>query len=127
MGLFGSAFTWWTDASWGTRLFTRRHGKEVGRDEAGNVYFQHKDDPARRWVIYDGSNDSSRVPPGWNAWLRGTIDDLPEKALPVRRPFEAQPQPNLTGTAGAWRPQGSLGTGGQRPMATGDYQAWKPE
>ena len=127
MGLFGSAFTWWTDASWGTRFNTRRFGREVGRDEAGNVYFQHKKDPARRWVIYSGSNDSSRVPPGWNAWLRGTIDALPAEGLPQRRPFEAAPQPNLTGTAEAWRPQGSLGGGGQRPMATGDYQAWKPE
>ncbi len=127
MGLFANAFTWWNDASWGTRLFTRRHGREVGRDEAGNVYFQHRKDPARRWVIYAGSNDSSRVPPGWNAWLRGTIDELPEKGLPQRRPFEAEPKPNLTGTADAWRPQGSLGSGGQRPIATGDYQAWKPE
>jgi len=59
--------------------------------------------------------------------MRGRIDGLPEKDLPVRRPFEAPPQPNLTGTDDAWRPQGSFGGGGTRPLATGDYQAWKPE
>ncbi len=128
MGLFANAFTWWNGASWGTTIFSRRHGKEVGRDEAGNVYFEHRKDAARRWVIYSGNNDSSRVPPGWNAWLRGTIDARPDDGgLPVRRKFEQPPQANVTGTDGAYRPGGSLIGKGQRAPATGDYQAWRPE
>ena len=127
MGLIANAFTWWNGASWGTSLFSRRNGEEVGRDEAGNIYFRHKKDRARRWVIYAGANDSSRVPPGWNAWLRGTIDDLPDKSLPTRRVFEKAPLPNVSGTSAAYRPSGSLLGAGQRPAATGDYQAWKPE
>ena len=127
MGIFANAFTWWNGASWGTSLFSRRHGKEVGRDEDGNVYFEHRDDPARRWVMYAGNNDSSRVPPGWNAWLRGTIGELPEKGLPQRRAFEQPPLPNVTGTSRAYRPAGSLSASGVRPAATGDYQAWTPE
>ncbi len=127
MGLFANAFTWWNGASWGTSIFSHRKGDEVGRDEAGNVYFKHRDDPARRWVIYSGSNDSSRVPPAWNAWLRGTIADLPDKALPQRRSFEQPPQPNITGTDAAYRPSGSLRSSGVRAAATGDYQAWKPD
>ena len=35
MGLLVNAFTWWNGASWGTALSTRRFGREVGRDEAG--------------------------------------------------------------------------------------------
>ena len=127
MGIFANAFTWWNGASWGTMITSRRNGEEVGRDDAGNVYFRHRKDPARRWVIYDGSNDSSRVPPGWNAWLRGTIDELPEAALPARRSFEQPPRPNLTGTREAYRPDGSMGGKGIRAPATGDYQAWTPE
>ncbi len=127
MGIFANAFTWWNGASWGTAIFSRRNGEEVGRDHAGNIYFKHRDDPARRWVIYDGNNDSSRVPPGWNAWLRGTIDELPDKALPTRRAFETPPQPNVTGTAAAFRPAGSLGGKGVRAASTGDYQPWTPE
>jgi NADH:ubiquinone oxidoreductase subunit len=127
MGIFANAFTWWNGASWGTSIFSRRHGKEVGRDEAGNVYFEHRQDPSRRWVIYSGNNDSSRVPPGWNAWLRGTIADLLEKGLPPRRAFEQPPQANVTGTPSAYRPSGSLAASGVRAAATGDYQAWKPE
>ncbi len=127
MGWLVNAFTWWNGASWGTSLVTRRHGEEVGKDEAGNVYFQHKDNPRRRWVIYDGSNDGSRVPPGWQAWLKGIIDDLPEKALPPRRDWQEEPIPNLTGTDEAWRPAGSLRAQGQRAASTGDYSAWTPD
>ena len=127
MGLFANAFTWWNGASWSTSLFSRRHGQEAGRDEAGNVYFRHSKDPARRWVIYSGANDSSRVPPGWNAWLRGTIDDVPDKALPQRRAFEQPPEANLTGSDQAWRPAGSIRAGGKRAAATGDYSAWTPD
>ena len=127
MGLFANAFTWWNGASWGTTIFSRRNGEEVGRDAQGNVYFKHRKDPARRWVMYSGGNDSSRVAPGWNAWLRGTIDDIPDKSLPPRRAFEAAPQPNLTGSDQAWRPAGSIRAGGQRPAATGDYSAWTPD
>ena len=127
MGHFANAFTWWNGASWGTSIFSRRNGEEVGRDDAGNIYFKHRKDPARRWVMYTGNNDSSRVPPGWNAWLRGTIDALPDAALPQRRAFELPPQANVTGSAAAYRPSGSLGGVGVRPAATGDYQAWKPD
>jgi NADH:ubiquinone oxidoreductase subunit len=127
MGLFANAFTWWNGASWGTLFTNRRHGEEMGRDEAGNVYFRHRKDPKRRWVIYEGSNDSSRVPPGWNAWLRGTIDEVPEKGLPPRRAFEQPPVANLTGSDGAWRPAGSIRSGGVRAASTGDYSAWTPD
>jgi NADH:ubiquinone oxidoreductase subunit len=126
MGWLANAFTWWNGASWGTSITTRRHGREAGRDEAGNVYFQHKDNPARRWVIYAGANDGSRVPPGWQSWLRGTIDELPDKGLPPRRAWELEPEPNLTGSADAWRPSGSLRAEGRRAASTGDYSAWTP-
>ena len=127
MGLIANAFTWWNGASWGTSLFSRRHGRKVGSDADGNVYFEHKKDKSRRWVIYQGDNDGCRVPPGWQAWLRGTIDDVPDNALPPARPFQQAPVPNLTGTMAAFRPDGALGSGKIRPASTGDYQPWTPD
>lgn len=129
MGLIGKFFSpsWWNGATFGTSLFSTRHGAEVGRDAEGNVYFELKKSGARRWVIYAGSNDGSRVPPAWQAWLKGTIDELPAKALPPRRPFEQPAMPNLTGTAAAFRPSGALDGRRERPASTGDYQAWKPD
>ena len=87
MGFWSRTFTWWNGATWGTGLFTWRHGEKVGQDDAGNVYYRDKKNPASRWVIYNGANDGSRVPPEWQAWLKGTIDDLPEEALPPKRRF----------------------------------------
>ncbi|GAA4021940.1 NADH:ubiquinone oxidoreductase subunit NDUFA12 [Sphingomonas swuensis] len=127
MGFLASIFTWWNGAGFSTRLFTRRHGREVGRDAAGNVYFVHRKDPRRRWVIYEGSNDASRAPPQWQSWLRGQIADVPDKAMPAARTFEKPGLPNLSGTGETYRPAGSLSRGGKRPAATGDYQAWTPD
>ena len=129
MGLFGKFFspTWWNGATFGTALWTKRNGSEVGADEAGNTYFESKGAPKRRWVIYAGSNDGSRVPPGWQSWLRGTIDELPEQGLPPRRRWEKEPVPNLTGSDEAWVPSGSLRAEGVRAATTGDYSAWTPD
>jgi NADH:ubiquinone oxidoreductase subunit len=79
-------------------------------------------------VLYNGTVEASRVPPDWHGWLHHTYAEPPTKApLGAVRNWEAPHQPNLTGTDGAYRPEGSLQKSGQRPPATGDYQAWKPE
>ena len=127
MAILSKIFTWWNGATVGTSLWTRLVGEEVGKDEFGNVYFRHKKHPERRWVIYPGDNDGSRVPPDWGLWLRGTISEVPEKALPPRRRFEKPAIPNTTGTMAAFRPDGSLGAKGVRPASTGDYQPWTPD
>jgi NADH:ubiquinone oxidoreductase subunit len=127
MGFWSKTFTWWNGATWGTQLWTKRFGNKVGSDDDGNLYVQDKKDQRRRWVSYNGSNDGSRVPPGWQLWLKGTIDDLPEKELPPVRKFQKAPTPNLTGTMAAFRPDGALGSGRIRPASTGDYEPWIPE
>ena len=126
MSFFGKIFTWWDGATVGTSLFTWRHGKRVGTDAYGNVYYRSKKGD-RRWVIYNGSNDASRIPPDWYAWIHRQIDGLPDEALPPAPKFQKEPNPNLTGTAHAYRPSGALEMGGQRAAASGDYEAWTPE
>jgi NADH:ubiquinone oxidoreductase subunit len=130
MTVLGSIFTWWNGATIGTRRHTRRFGGEVGQDVLGNVYYQAKKPDARgllrRWVIYSGANDASRVPPEWHGWLHNTIEAVPEQGLPPARVWEKAPLPNLTGTRDAYRPAGSLDAGGHRAAATGDYEAWSP-
>jgi NADH:ubiquinone oxidoreductase subunit len=126
MGLFKNLFTWWEGASLGTALYSWRNGRKVGEDGLGNAYFEGKKG-GRRWVIYAGSNDVSRVPPEYYAWLTRQIDDVPDKALPPAPSFLKPPVPNLTGTPGAYRPSGALERGGQRAAASGDYQPWLPD
>jgi len=108
-----------------------RTGEHVGTDHQGNKYYRAKKraagQPERRWVIYKGNNDASRVPAEWHGWLHGTYDGVPESHLPPPRIWEVEYTPNATGTVAAYRPAGALEKGGKRAAATGDYEAWTPE
>ena len=130
MAIFKNMFTWWEGSTFGTWLGTRRRGTHVGSDAVGNHYYMggvQTNGLPRRWVIYNGSNDASRIAPEWHSWLHGTIDDVPDTALPPPRRWEREATPNLTGTTAAYLPAGALQTGGKRRAATGDYEAWSPE
>jgi NADH:ubiquinone oxidoreductase subunit len=127
MGVFKNIFTWWEGATFGTWINTQRTGVAVGDDLLGNRYYEAKREVngrKRRWVIYNGSTDASRIPPDWHSWIHGTIDDVPSLALPEAKIWETAPVPNLTGSASAYRP---AGTGSKRALASGDYQAWSPD
>jgi NADH:ubiquinone oxidoreductase subunit len=119
------ALTWWHDSTLGTALLTRRRGVKVGTDSQGNVYYRDRAED-RRWVIYNGEVEATRIPPEWHAWLHGLTDEPPSVApLPVQ-PWEKPHLPNLSGTPEAYHPLGSLEAGGVRAKATGDYEAWRP-
>lgn len=126
MSLMDQIFTWWNGQTVGTRLFTARHGQKVGEDEEGNLFYQTADGK-RRWVIFNGVAEASRVSPDWHGWLHHTYDVPPsEQPLPRKR-WEKEHVPNLTGTPGAYRPPGSLLTPERRPRVGSDYEAWTPE
>ena len=115
----------------GTKLFTYFRGEPVGQDAAGNRYYQDRR-PARpgmrrrRWVMFAGGvEEASAIPPEWHAWIHHTTDAPIVEAN--RRPWQKPHQPNLTGTPLAYRPPGHDYLGGNRPRATGDYEAWTPE
>jgi len=131
MGIFGKIFTWWDGATIGTSLFSAMNGEQVGTDGQGNTYFRSNkktvDGHERRWVIYNGANDASRVPAEWHGWLHHSYDAVPESHLPPPKIWEAEHTPNATGTVQAYRPQGAMERGGRRARATGDYEAWSPD
>ena len=123
-------------SSLGTRLYTWLKGQEVGRDAFGNRYFREKGGgrvhpdslrKERRWVIYEGEPEASRVPPEWHAWLHHTTNEVPPEGGPPKRPWQKEHKPNLTGTAEAYRPPGHFLKGGRRAPATGDYEPWRPD
>lgn len=129
MGILKSIFTWWDGPTIGTRLWSARHGEQVGTDAQGNRYFRKtaKDGMReRRWVIYAGENESSRVPPEWHGWLHRSNDVIPDPDA-ERKPWIRAHTPNLTGSADAYLRPGALPTGRARPKTTGDYEAWSPD
>lgn len=130
MSLLSETLIWWSGNTWGTRLDTWLHGEFVGEDEQGNRYFRSKrgaKKPKRRWVIYNGYPDASKIPPGWHGWMHYRVDVPPSQQDYKPRDWQLPHQQNLTGTALAYRPDGSLLNKGERPKVTGDYEAWSPE
>lgn len=125
MSILGKIFTWWNGATVGTLLNSWKTGEQVGEDHLGNRYFRERKGE-RRWVLYNGPNDASRVPPEWHGWLHRTYDELPSEKHAPARAWQAAPTHNLTGSKDAHRPAGALERGGVRAPATGDYQAWQP-
>ncbi|MFN9928471.1 MAG: NADH:ubiquinone oxidoreductase subunit NDUFA12 [Phenylobacterium sp.] len=134
MSVLKTIFTWWNGATTGIHFTVARRARLVGQDELGNRYYEARDDKdsydkgrKRRWVIYKGYADASKVTPDWHGWLRFTFDEPPTTDPLLRRAWETDHQPNLTGTIHAWKPQGAIARGGERARATGDYEAWTPE
>lgn len=126
MGLLKRTFTWWNGQTWGTWWFTRRKGERAGTDDQGNIYYRERSGP-RRWVIYNGEAEASRIPPEWHAWLHHTVATPPSEQPPLVKAWEKPHVPNLTGTTAAYFPAGSLNAGGVRAKASGDYEAWSPD
>lgn len=118
-------FSWWSGQTFGTWLYTLRHGREVGRDADGNVYYEDRRS-GRRWVIYAVDNDSSRVPPEWHVWLHKTRIEPPSEVPLVERAWEKPWRPNPTGSDHTELPSGALAASGKRAPAAADYRPWTP-
>ncbi|MFQ5437498.1 MAG: NADH:ubiquinone oxidoreductase subunit NDUFA12 [Paracoccaceae bacterium] len=116
--------TWWNRETFGTQLFTWRKGLLVGTDDHGNRFFQTRDGK-RRWVLYNGNIEASRVSPEWHGWLHHTFSDHPGETPLARKPWEKPHQANLTGSDAAYAPAGSLRA--SEPVRRSDYEAWQPE
>jgi len=118
------AVTWWNSATLNTQLYTWRKGIKVGEDEQGNQYYRTRDDK-HRWVIYNGESEATRVPPDWHGWLHRFYDDPPNEKPLEHKPWEKPHHENLTGTALAYAPPGSMRRA--HPVERRDYEAWQPE
>ena len=122
----------------GTRLYTWLKGQLVGTDQFGNRYYRERGSRAlkrgggmesreRRWVLYNGIVEASRVPPEWHGWLHHTVDSPPQPGEAKKYAWQKDHLPNLSGTDLAYRPPGSVLRGGHRAHATGDYEPWTPD
>jgi len=127
MGILKSllrAATWWHGGTLNTQFYTWRKGVRVGEDNEGNIFYRNADD-TRRWVMFNGEAEASRVSPDWHGWLHHTYREPPtDRPLP-RKAWEKPHQENLTGTALAYAPAGSIRRA--EPAKRSDYEAWSPE
>jgi NADH:ubiquinone oxidoreductase subunit len=132
MGILREIFSWWDGNTLGTRITIARQGRFVGKDEFGNRYYEQKKGVGplgrpRRWVTYTDFAEASKVGADWHGWLHHTFDEPPTKQNYQPRPWQRPHLMNMTGTAEAYRPPGSILARGVRPKATGDYKPWRPQ
>ncbi len=118
-------------ATIGTRIYTALKGSFVGEDEYGNRYYEARsektaDGHKKRWVVYKGLAEPTKVTAHWHGWLHYSTDTVPTKSTSPHYKWEKASQPNLTGTTLAYVPPGHVSRGGQRAPTTADYEAWKP-
>lgn len=106
-----------------SRYFIRTFNKQVGTDQFGNNYFIGSTKTSfgkeKRFVIYSGINDGSKVPPMWHAWLHYLSDELPLSE--DKYDWQQDYIPNVSGTRYAYNPAKSKCTKVEM------YSSWKPE
>jgi NADH:ubiquinone oxidoreductase subunit len=134
MSIISEIFSWWGGNTWGTR-WTLMGTRAVGSDAYGNRYYEQRPGgrleltPAgkpRRYVIYKDASEASQIPAEWHAWIHYLTDTPPSEETYSAKPWQKAHKANMTGTAEAYRPAGSILGSGVRPKATGDYKPWRP-
>ena len=95
-------FIWWNQETFGTKLKTILSGKFVGSDSFGNKYYQSK--AGKRWIIYKGEIDASKIPLEWYSWIHFTNNRIENKHDLEKYNWQKPHQSNQTGTQNAYHP-----------------------
>ncbi|MDC3114599.1 NADH-ubiquinone oxidoreductase subunit NDUFA12 family protein [Candidatus Pelagibacter sp.] len=114
---FKKFFTWWNQDTFGTRIKTILFGKFVGKDSFGNKYYESKNN--KRWVIYAGEIDASKIPVEWYSWIHFTPNKIEKKHDIDKYDWQKPHQPNLTGTDNAYFPNKN------KNAVKKKYKSWK--
>ena len=99
---FKQIFTWWNHQTLGTRIYTLFFGKYKGNDYFGNKYFQSKS--GRRWVIYNGEVDATKIPNEWYSWIHYLNNKIENTQNIKKYKWQKKNVPNRTGTSKAFHP-----------------------
>ena len=115
---------------WGMKLLTYFKGTLVGQDQEGNAYYQERfwfkttKRRPRRWVMYKGMMEGSKVPAEWYGWVHHMLDAPLDFQL--NKNWQKPHVPNLTGTPLAYRPEGHISQRGSKKTVAQSYQPWRP-
>src|SRR5580704_4376488 len=112
-------------ATFGTLLYTLFKGTRVGKDKYGNVYYEARSEKnalgkKKRWVVYEGVVEASKVPAQWHGWMHYTTDVRPDDAPKLQYSWLKEHIPNLTGTRLAYVPPGDISSGKHRAACVAD-------
>ena len=105
-------------------LWVKLFSKQVGADQFGNKYFVGTNKNSlgknKRYVIYNGIADGSKVPPMWHAWLHYLSSNIPLNADTAPYIWQQEHVQNLTGTKYAYNPNSNC-------AKLSVYSRWSPD
>jgi NADH:ubiquinone oxidoreductase subunit len=110
-------FIWWNQETLGTKLETVFYGKFIGSDSDGNKYYQSK--KGKRWVIYSGEIDASKISNEWYSWMHFTYNKIENNHDLKKYDWQKPHQSNQTGTKNAYHPNTNNG------QIKKKYTSWK--
>ena len=113
-------FTWWNSQTIGTFIYTIFFGKLVGKDDSGNKYYQNNS--GKRWVIYKGEINASKIPSDWFLWIHHTTNDTPSKNKKSKHFWQKPHKENKTGTNDSYKPNKIT----KKSKDFKKYETWKP-
>ena len=116
--------------TFGTSIYTWLCGNFVGADEFGNKYYcnskNFESESAKRWVMYNGEIEASKIPPHWNSWLQKTTN-IPPNDYVHQYKWQKNHLPNMTGTSKSYLPNSHpLSNSYDTEKMKTDYEKWKP-
>ncbi len=113
-------FTWWNSQTFGTFFYTIFFGKFVGKDDFGNKYY--KNNKGKRWVIYNGEVNASKITSDWFSWMHNISNIVPIENKKEKFTWQKPHKENKTGT------KESLKTNiiSKDDKKFKKYESWKP-
>ena len=115
--LIKEIFTWWNRQTLGTRIQTILFGKYVGKDEFGNKYYKSKS--GKRWVVYKGEIDASKIPTEWYSWMHYTSNTIENVHEFKKYNWQKPHLYNQTGTKNRYHPKEN------KDATKKKYTSWK--
>ena len=103
-----------------TNFLIKRSSNLIGKDEFGNEYFEHKKNN-KRFILYNGQAEASKIPPNWHGWMHYTTDKKPTNKTSRKYSWQKTPIPNLTGTKNSYSPKNK-----ESSKSSSNYQSWNP-
>jgi len=114
----------------GLYIRTLLKGRFIGQDVYGNRYYCERSwwpwsrsPGSRRWVLYKGLAEASKIPAEWHSWLHGG-PATPLETASAKYPWQKPHQPNLTGTPNSYQP--SVLAAPKNKEAPKYYEPWTP-
>jgi len=113
-------FTWWNSQTFGTFFYTMFFGKFVGKDEFGNKYYKNKKE--KRWVIYNGEINASKITSDWFSWIHHISNKTPIESQKEKFSWQKPHKENKTGTKEALK----TNIISKNDKKFKKYESWKP-